>query len=155
MTLARHGKALAVAGVAAAVVLTAAVSASGQERVRWKMQSAFGSQLSHLGTAGVRLLLPLGFEASVNGNFVGSRFVANDLMNGNQKLPRFASYDARLAWKHAFSDWLTVEADVTAHNLTNRRYTEFAGVSSFTGIVGFFPSPDRHYVAGLRVVLER
>jgi TRAP-type mannitol/chloroaromatic compound transport system substrate-binding protein len=28
--------------------------ADAQERVRWKMQSAFGSQLAHLGTSGVR-----------------------------------------------------------------------------------------------------
>jgi TRAP-type mannitol/chloroaromatic compound transport system substrate-binding protein len=38
-----------------ALALTAMVTAaSAQERVRWKMQSAFGSTLPHLGTSGVR-----------------------------------------------------------------------------------------------------
>ena len=40
----------AVATIAAAVALPA----EAQERVRWKMQSAFGSQLPHLGPSGVR-----------------------------------------------------------------------------------------------------
>jgi TRAP-type mannitol/chloroaromatic compound transport system substrate-binding protein len=35
--------------------LLAVGGADAQERVRWKMQSAFPSQLSHLGTSGVRL----------------------------------------------------------------------------------------------------
>jgi TRAP-type mannitol/chloroaromatic compound transport system substrate-binding protein len=49
-------RARALATVGAAVVLTVAgsMSADAQDRVRWKMQSAFGSNLSHLGTAGVR-----------------------------------------------------------------------------------------------------
>ena len=38
---------------AAALMLTAAV-ANAQDRIRWKMPSAFGSQLTHLGPSGVR-----------------------------------------------------------------------------------------------------
>jgi TRAP-type mannitol/chloroaromatic compound transport system substrate-binding protein len=53
MVFRRHA---AVAAVMAAVAATVAVQAAhAQERVRWKMQSAFGSTLPHLGTAGVRL----------------------------------------------------------------------------------------------------
>jgi len=42
--------------VSAVAVLAASVAlpATAQERVRWKMQSAFGSQLPHLGPSGVR-----------------------------------------------------------------------------------------------------
>jgi TRAP-type C4-dicarboxylate transport system substrate-binding protein len=40
----------AVAMTAAAIVLPA----QAQEKVRWKMQSAFGSQLPHIGTSAVR-----------------------------------------------------------------------------------------------------
>jgi TRAP-type mannitol/chloroaromatic compound transport system substrate-binding protein len=43
--------------MSAAVVVTAAafvLPAQAQERVRWKMQSAFGSQLPHLGTSATR-----------------------------------------------------------------------------------------------------
>jgi TRAP-type mannitol/chloroaromatic compound transport system substrate-binding protein len=38
----------------AAVFGVVATGVDAQERVRWKMQSAFGSQLAHLGTSGVR-----------------------------------------------------------------------------------------------------
>src|SRR6266511_3698919 len=43
--------ALGLSALAFTLVLTAA---NAQERVRWKMQSAFGSQLPHLGPSGVR-----------------------------------------------------------------------------------------------------
>jgi TRAP-type mannitol/chloroaromatic compound transport system substrate-binding protein len=42
-----------IVGVASGVVFAAA-SAEAQERVRWKMQSAFGSNLPHIGSSGVR-----------------------------------------------------------------------------------------------------
>jgi TRAP-type mannitol/chloroaromatic compound transport system substrate-binding protein len=48
------GRPLAVASVAIAFAASVP-AADAQERVRWKMQSAFGSQLSFLGTSGVRL----------------------------------------------------------------------------------------------------
>jgi TRAP-type mannitol/chloroaromatic compound transport system substrate-binding protein len=44
----------ALTGVALALTLAAATEAAAQERVRWKMQSAFTSTLAHLGTSGVR-----------------------------------------------------------------------------------------------------
>jgi TRAP-type mannitol/chloroaromatic compound transport system substrate-binding protein len=46
---------LASAGLAVVASLATASSAAAQERVRWKMQSAFGSTLPHLGTAGKRV----------------------------------------------------------------------------------------------------
>jgi TRAP-type mannitol/chloroaromatic compound transport system substrate-binding protein len=49
-----HSRGLATAGVAIVVALAGSISADAQERVRWKMQSAFASSLSHLGTSGVR-----------------------------------------------------------------------------------------------------
>src|SRR5918996_4267007 len=58
----------ALASVGAAIVMAmGAVSADAQERVRWKMQSAFGSQLIHLGTSGVRFTENI--ERVSDGNF--------------------------------------------------------------------------------------
>jgi TRAP-type mannitol/chloroaromatic compound transport system substrate-binding protein len=56
MRLARFVKALTVLGVAAAVVAAGALGtpAEAQKKVQWKMASAFGSKLPHLGTSGVR-----------------------------------------------------------------------------------------------------
>jgi TRAP-type mannitol/chloroaromatic compound transport system substrate-binding protein len=48
-------KLLAAAGAALVGALALASDADAQERVRWKMQSAFPGNLSHLGTSGIRL----------------------------------------------------------------------------------------------------
>lgn len=109
----------------------------------------------HRGNAGVRFLLPHGFEAGVNANYTGSRYVANDLSNGLEKLPRFATYDARVAWKRQLSKAILFEVDASGYNLTDREYTEFGGRSAFAPVVGFFPSPKRHYVVGVRLTVTR
>ena len=54
MKLRKLSRAIAVTGVAVTVALAASTSAHAQKRVKWKMQSAFGSSLVHLGTSGVR-----------------------------------------------------------------------------------------------------
>lgn len=41
-------------GLSALSLVATATEASAQEKIRWKMQSAFGSALTHLGTSGVR-----------------------------------------------------------------------------------------------------
>jgi outer membrane receptor protein involved in Fe transport len=107
------------------------------------------------GTAGARVHLPYGFEAGVNANYVGSRFVANDVTNSLEKLPRWASYDARVGWRHTFWEQLTLGFDVTAYNVTGRRYTEFGGRSVFSPRVGFYPAPGRHYMVGMQIELKR
>ena len=47
-------KILSAVGVAAAMSVVAISTAQAQGRVKWKMQSAFGSKLPHLGTSGIR-----------------------------------------------------------------------------------------------------
>ena len=41
-------------GLSALALTAVTTAANAQEKVRWKMQSAFGSQLPHLGTSAVR-----------------------------------------------------------------------------------------------------
>ena len=41
-------------GLSALALTAVTTDANAQDKVRWKMQSAFGSQLPHLGTSGVR-----------------------------------------------------------------------------------------------------
>ena len=53
--LKKHARFVAVAGLAGSVAAVAALDASAQERVRWKMQSTFGSNIPALGPSGVRL----------------------------------------------------------------------------------------------------
>jgi iron complex outermembrane receptor protein len=114
------------------------------------------------GTLGARAQLGFGFEAGVNANYVGARYLANDLRNDQEKLPKFASYDARLGWRYPIGEHLEILLEGSVLNFTNRRYTEFGGRSTFTNPdpmvvprLGYFPSPDRHYVAGIQLVVRR
>jgi iron complex outermembrane receptor protein len=109
----------------------------------------------HRGTAGVRLFLPFGFEAGVNANYVGSRVVANDLANGLSKLSKYATYDARLGWRHALSEHVELLVEGLAYNLTSREYTENGGLSIFDGSIGFFPNPERNYVTRAQITVRR
>jgi iron complex outermembrane receptor protein len=109
----------------------------------------------HRGTAGVRLFLPFGFEAGVNANYVGSRIVANDLRNDLEKLSKYASYDARLGWRFALGEHVELLVEGLAYNLTDREYTENGGLSIFDGSIGFYPSPERHYVASAQITVRR
>ena len=62
-----HARKLATVGAAIGIVLAWSISADAQDRVRWKMQSAFASSLPHLGTAGVRFSKNM--ERVSDGNF--------------------------------------------------------------------------------------
>lgn len=52
--MSRKGRALLVSAALAVAAAVVALPASAQDKVRWKMQSAFGSQLPHIGTSAVR-----------------------------------------------------------------------------------------------------
>ena len=54
MKVNKYLRSLSALGVVAAMSVVAVSSAQAQGRVKWKMQSAFGSTLVHLGTSGVR-----------------------------------------------------------------------------------------------------
>jgi len=54
MKLNNYLKTLSAVGIAAAMSVAAVTTVQAQDRVKWKMQSAFGGQLPHLGTSGVR-----------------------------------------------------------------------------------------------------
>jgi outer membrane receptor protein involved in Fe transport len=109
----------------------------------------------HRGDVAATFFLPYGFEVGGNAYYVGSRILANDVPNTNEKLGSFATYDVRIGWSHDLSPQLRLGLDVTGYNLTDRKYAEFGGVSTFTNEIGFFPSPERHYVAAIRLEVRR
>jgi TRAP-type mannitol/chloroaromatic compound transport system substrate-binding protein len=62
-----HARTLATVGAAVVLTITGSISADAQDRVRWKMQSAFSGNLIHLGTSGVRFSKNI--ERVSGGNF--------------------------------------------------------------------------------------
>ncbi|MGH7287308.1 MAG: TonB-dependent receptor [Myxococcota bacterium] len=113
----------------------------------------------HRGDVAATVFLPYGFEIGGNAYYVGSRLLANDVPNTNEKkLGSYATYDLRLGWSHELWPGLRLGLDLTGYNLTDRNYAEFGGVSlALFGPqeVGFFPSPERHYVAAIRLEVRR
>ena len=109
----------------------------------------------HRGTVGAIVTLPFGFEVGANANYVGSRYLANDVMNRFPKLPSYASYDLRVAWGHEFGESVSFLVDAVAYNVTGRAYEEFGGLSLFSPRIGFFPSPERSYMVGARLEFRR
>jgi outer membrane receptor protein involved in Fe transport len=104
------------------------------------------------GDVAATFFLPYGFEVGGNAYFVGSRILANDVPETEEKLDSFDTYGARLAWKHDLDPHLRLGLSLTGYNLTDENYAEFGGVSfALFGPqeVGFFPSPERHYVAAV------
>ena len=109
----------------------------------------------HRGTLGLTAALPLGFEAGVNANYVGSRFVANSLGGAVGSLGKHTTYDARLGWGHELSEGIRLQLEAVGNNLTDREYSDFGGFSTFSLFVGSFPAPDRHYTMSVRITIER
>jgi len=107
------------------------------------------------GTIGGRLHLPAGFELGLNANLLGARILSSDLPRAQPKLNGYATLDGRVAWKHALTEWLGIEIAGNVYNLTDKQYSEVGGISTFSGRVGFFPSPKRHFVTSVRITLRR
>jgi outer membrane receptor for monomeric catechols len=109
------------------------------------------------GDVAATFFLPYGFEVGGNAYFVGSRILANDVPDTQEKLDSFDTYGARIAWGHDLAAHLRLGLSVTGYNLTDENYAEFGGVSfALFGPqeIGFFPSPERHYVAAVQLEIH-
>ncbi len=114
----------------------------------------------HRGAIGATVFLPWGFEIGGNANYVGSRPLANDLTGALDDMPKYATYNARIGWRHAFNEHVQFAIDVNGYNLTNRSYAEFGGIPLFDPTptpqeAGYFPAPGRNYLATARIELRR
>jgi iron complex outermembrane receptor protein len=102
----------------------------------------------HRGNVGFIVYLPFGFEAGANANYVGWRYATNDVLN-QLKLGSYASYDLRVAWRHALPRGFSLLVEGMAYNVTDRQYVEGGGFSLFSPRVAFFPAPGRNYLASV------
>lgn len=110
----------------------------------------------HRGSVGVRVELPWALEAGLNGNLVGSRFVANDLRNEFFREGKYATWDAHAAFRPSLGAHVELAFLFRVRNLLDRKYTEVAGEGTFSrGVFGFNPAADRTYEAGVSVTWKR
>jgi iron complex outermembrane receptor protein len=100
--------------------------------------------------------LPEWVELRAVGNFVGSRYGANDLRNEFPKLPRYATLDLELGLRPVIAGFLALDFRFAVRNVTGETYTGFGGERTFSrGEFGFNPSPTRSYEGVLRVTVTR
>jgi outer membrane receptor protein involved in Fe transport len=113
----------------------------------------------HRGALGATVFLPWGFELGASALWVGARPLANDLDNDSppppstedsDPLPSYGVYDARVAWRRERGPLLFV-LEAIGRNLTDAEYAEFGGEASFGGPAGYFPSPERNWLIGMRM----
>lgn len=84
-------------------------------------------------------------KLSLNANYVGSRFIENDLSNSQEKLPSRTTVDAKLSYGIKN---ITVFAGV--NNLFNKEYSDYASMNAAGTVKKFYPAPERWYYAGLK-----
>jgi iron complex outermembrane receptor protein len=99
----------------------------------------------HAGSATVDWGKDKGPVFSATGRFVGSRYLANDLANQQEKLPKYIVVDTKLSYRFKAG-----EAFFGVNNLLNRKYDEVGKVEGdpFGSRIGFNPSPERNFIGG-------
>ena len=89
-----------------------------------------------------------GFTVLLNGVYVGERPFVSDFPNafGDQKSYVVLNSKLQYQWK-AFTAYLDI------YNIADKRYSEYGSVSSFPAEKAFYPSPERNFLAGLKIDL--
>jgi iron complex outermembrane receptor protein len=85
-----------------------------------------------------------GFLLALNGNWVGKRFLENDLENSMEELGDYTTVDAKLSYSYG-----ALLAYVGVNNIFNEKYNELGVVGSTR--TEFYPAPERNYYAGMRL----
>ncbi len=97
------GKSLVLAAAATAVTaFTVLAPATAQERVRWKLHSAWGSSVPHLGTSGVRFSKVI--DRLSGGNFQMKFFEPGALIPANEGFDATSKGSIEAAWTTAGYD---------------------------------------------------
>jgi TRAP-type mannitol/chloroaromatic compound transport system substrate-binding protein len=91
-----------VAAVGVVGMISAAVTADAQERVRWKLHSAWGSSVPHLGTSGVRFAKNIGRLS--DGKFTMKFFEPGALIPANEGFDATSKGSIEAAWTTAGYD---------------------------------------------------
>ncbi|MBF0386114.1 MAG: TonB-dependent receptor [Candidatus Omnitrophica bacterium] len=82
------------------------------------------------------------YNISFIGNFVGSRYIINDLSNNFPKAKPYFVVDAKLSYKR---EYLEVYAKI--NNLFDRQYFTYESTNGVS--VDYFPAPERNFMVGI------
>ena len=106
----------------------------------------------HMGTVGLTFNFYNGFTFWNQVRLVGERYLANDLSNSIDKLSRFGVWDLKLSYEY-IGNMLNCSAFVSVNNVLNKEYSEYGGIGGFPfgSRLGYYPSPNRNWTAGLEI----
>jgi outer membrane receptor protein involved in Fe transport len=107
----------------------------------------------HKGNLGIRIHDAVsGLIFSAHYNFVSSSYAISDQDNEHEKLDKYYTVDARLAYEW---DWL--RGFIGVNNLTNKEYSEYAVIGGFPPDLDtyYYPAPERNWVAGLTISFKK
>jgi iron complex outermembrane receptor protein len=97
----------------------------------------------HKGSIGTEVDFGRGFQLSTKANIVGSRYFFGDWNNEVERLAGYYTVDAKLCYA-----WKGLKTFVGVNNLFNRKYAEFAAISSSLTEY-FYASPERNFIGGI------
>jgi iron complex outermembrane receptor protein len=87
------------------------------------------------------------FLLAANANWVGKKYLDNDVQNNFDKMESYIVVNAKLSYTYK---GLTAYAGV--NNIFDEKFSEYGIVGSF-GTKNFYPAPERNFYGGLRVAL--
>ncbi len=87
------------------------------------------------------------FLLAANLNWIGKKYLDNDVQNDFDKMESYTVVNARLSYTYK-----SLTAYVGVNNIFDEEYSEY-GIVGSSGIKNFYPAPERNYYGGLRVAL--
>ncbi len=87
------------------------------------------------------------FLLSANANWVGKKYLDNDVMNTYDKAESYTVVNAKLSYTYK-----SVTAYVGVNNILGEKYSEYS-IVGFGGNKNFYPAPERNFYGGLRLAL--
>ena len=109
----------------------------------------------HRGNLGMLARAPFGLELGLDVLLVGRRHMLNDFNHDLDKVDGYRRWDLHLAWRPTIGEHVELAFFGDLYNMMGRAYEEIGARPTFGGAARFFPSPERHYVAGLSVTVRR
>jgi len=83
----------------------------------------------------------------INANWVGNRYLENDMANDLKKLDSYITVNSKISYTYK-----NATAYFGVNNIFNEKYSDY-GAAGFLGSKKFYPSPERNFYGGLRVTL--
>jgi iron complex outermembrane receptor protein len=87
------------------------------------------------------------FLLAANANWVGRKYMDNDVENSFDKAEAYTVVNAKLSYTYK-----SITAYAGVNNIFNDKYSEYS-IVGFTGNKNFYPAPERNFYGGVRIAL--